>query len=167
VPDAESALRHTEVPDIILTDVMLPGLDGLSLVRMIRASPNLATVPVILLTARAGAESATEGLRAGADDYIVKPFNAEELLARLDIHHELTCLRNYALARAENKVSNLEKALSSNRQIGAAIGVLMASRQVTSEQAFNLLRRASNESNRKLGDVADRVVLTGSLDLVV
>jgi signal transduction histidine kinase/CheY-like chemotaxis protein len=167
VPDAESALRHTEVPDIILTDVMLPGRDGLSLVRMIRANPDLATVPVILLTARAGAESATEGLRAGADDYIVKPFNAEELLARLDVHHELTCLRNYALARAENQVSNLERALSSNRRIGAAIGVLMASRHVTSVQAFKLLRRASNESNRKLGDVADRVVLTGSLDLVV
>lgn len=167
VPDAESALRHRQVPDVILTDVMLPGRDGLSLVRMIRADPELATVPVILLTARAGAESAAEGLRAGADDYIVKPFNAEELLARLDVHHELTCLRNYALAQAQNQVANLETALSSNRRIGAAIGVLMASRQVTSQEAFALLRRASNESNRKLRDVADRVVLTGAIDLVV
>jgi len=167
VPDAESALRHAEVPDIILTDVMLPGRDGLSLVRMIRANPDLATVPVILLTARAGAESATEGLRAGADDCIVKPFNAEELLARLDIHHELTCLRSYALARAQNEVSNLVRALSSNRRIGAAIGVLMATRHVTSEEAFKLLRRASNDCNEKLGDVANRVVLTGSLDQVL
>ena len=166
-PDAESALRQQEVPDIILSDVMLPGRDGLSLVRMIRANPDYATVPVILLTARAGAESAAEGLRAGADDYIIKPFNAEELLARLDVHHELACLRNYALAQAKNQVSNLETALSSNRRIGAAVGVLMASRHVTSAQAFALLRRASNESNRKLDDVADRVVLTGSLDPVV
>jgi len=166
VPDAESALRHSEVPNIILTDVMLPGRDGLSLVRMIRANPDLATVPVILLTARAGAEAAAEGLRAGADDYIVKPFNAEELLARLDVHHELTCLRNYALARVENQVSNLENALSSNRRIGAAVGVLMASHKVTSQEAFELLRRTSNVSNRKLRDVADSVVLTGTLNPV-
>ena len=165
VPDAESALRHREVPDVILTDVMLPGRDGLSLVRMVRANPALAAVPVILLTARAGAEGAAEGLRAGADDYIVKPFNADELVARLDVHHELACLRNYALTQAESQVSNLETALTSNRRIGAAIGVLMASRRVTSQEAFALLRRASNESNRKLRDVADQVVLTGSLDL--
>jgi signal transduction histidine kinase/DNA-binding response OmpR family regulator len=167
VPDAESALRHQEIPNIILTDVMLPGRDGLWLVRMIRANPDLATVPVILLTARAGAEAAAEGLRAGADDYIVKPFNAEELLARLDVHHELTCLRNYALAKVENQVANLENALSSNRRIGAAVGVLMASQKVTSQEAFELLRRASNESNRKLRDVADSVVLTGTLQPVV
>lgn len=142
---------------------MLPGRDGLWLVRMIRANPDLATVPVILLTARAGAEAAAEGLRAGADDYIVKPFNAEELLARLDVHHELTCLRNHALAKVESQVSNLENALSSNRRIGAAVGVLMASQKVTSQEAFELLRRASNESNRKLRDVADSVVLTGTL----
>jgi DNA-binding response OmpR family regulator/two-component sensor histidine kinase len=167
VPDAESALRHRNVPDVILTDVMLPGRDGLSLVRAVRADPALATVPVILLTARAGAEFAAEGLRAGADDYIVKPFNAEELVARLDVHHELACLRSYALAQAESQVANLETALTSNRRIGAAIGVLMASRRVTSQEAFALLRRVSNESNCKLRDVADRVVLTGSLDLVV
>lgn len=164
VPDAESALRHEEVPDIILTDVMLPGRDGLSLVRMLRANPALVRVPVILLTARAGAEAAAEGLRAGADDYIVKPFHAEELLARLDVHHELTCLRSYALAQAQEQVSNLKTALSTNRRIGAAVGVLMASRRVTCDQAFALLRQTSNESNRKLGDVADDVVLTGSLD---
>ena len=167
VPDAESALRHRTVPDVILTDVMLPGRDGLSLVRMIRADPALAGVPVVLLTARAGAEFAAEGLRAGADDYIVKPFDADELLARLDVHQELACLRNYALAQAEHQVSNLETALSSNRRIGAAIGVLMASRRVTSQEAFALLRKASNESNRKLRDIADSVVLTGSLDLAV
>jgi len=163
VPDAKSALRQKEVPEIILTDVMLPGRDGLPLLRMIRTNPYLTSVPVVVMTERAGAESAADALRAGADDYILKPCNVEELLVRLDVRHELTRLRNDALAKAENQVSNLEAALSSNRRIGAAIGVLMASRQVTSQQAFALLRKASNESNRNLRDVADRVVLTGSL----
>ncbi|MEP7369288.1 MAG: ATP-binding protein, partial [Dermatophilaceae bacterium] len=126
VPDAEGALAIEWVPDMVLTDVMLPGMDGLALVRRLRASPGLSHLPVILLTARAGAESAAEGLAAGADDYIVKPFDPVELKARLDVHHELACLRTFALDEAENRTANLERALSSNRQIGAAIGILMA-----------------------------------------
>ena len=85
-------------------------------------------------------------------------------MARLAAHHELACLRNFALDEAENRSANLALALSSNRQIGAAIGILMASHKVTSDRAFALLREASNKTNRRLRDVADQVVLTGSLD---
>jgi DNA-binding response OmpR family regulator len=152
------------MPDLVLSDVMLPGLDGLALVRMLRANPDLSRTPVILLTARAGPESAAAGLRAGADDYIVKPFDPTELLARLEVHHELACLRNFALDAAENRSANLERALSSNRQIGAAVGIVMATHKLTSDRAFALLRDASNQSNLKLRDVADQVVLTGTLD---
>lgn len=163
-PDAETALAVASMPDLVLSDVMLPGLDGLALVRMLRANPDLSRTPVILLTALAGAESAATGLRAGADDYIVKPFDPAELLARLAVHHELACLRNFALDEAENRSANLERALTSNRQIGAAIGILMALHKVTSDRAFALLREASNNSNRGLRNVADQVVLTGSLE---
>ena len=162
-PDAETALALTTMPDVVLSDVMLPGLDGLALVRMLRANPDLSRTPVVLLTARAGADSAAKGLRAGADDYIVKPFEPAELLARLAVHHELAALRNFALDEAESRSANLERALRSNRQIGAAIGILMALHKLTSEAAFAMLRQASNNRNRTLRDVADRVVLTGSL----
>ncbi|MEP7035788.1 MAG: ATP-binding protein [Actinomycetota bacterium] len=164
VSDAETALAVTSKPDLVLSDIMLPGLDGLALVRMLRANPELSRTPVILLTARAGAESAATGLRTGADDYIVKPFEPAELLARLAVHHELACLRNFALDEAENRSANLERALSSNRQIGAAIGILMALHKLTKEAAFALLRETSNKRNRSLRDVADQVVLTGSLE---
>ncbi|MEP7193793.1 MAG: ATP-binding protein [Actinomycetota bacterium] len=163
VADAEAALAVEFTPDLVLSDVMLPGMDGLALVRLLRANPDLHRIPVILLTARAGAESAAAGLRAGADDYIVKPFDPGELLARLAVHHELACLRNFALDEAENRSANLEQALSSNRQIGAAVGILMASHKLASDRAFALLREASNKTNRRLRDVADQVVLTGSL----
>jgi len=143
---------------------MLPGMDGLALVRALRAHPDRRHIPVILLTARAGAEAAASGLRAGADDYIVKPFDPGELLARLSVHHELACLRNFALDEAENRSANLEQALSSNRQIGAAIGILMAMHKLPSDRAFALLREASNRTNHRLRDLADQVVLTGSLD---
>ncbi|MCC8395737.1 response regulator [Paraburkholderia sp. MMS20-SJTR3] len=77
------ALAREQVPDLVLTDVMMPALDGFELLQQIREDPRLAHVPVVLLTARAGEEAGIEGLRAGADDYIAKPFSPRELIARL------------------------------------------------------------------------------------
>ncbi|MFD0684821.1 chemotaxis protein CheB [Actinomadura fibrosa] len=77
------ALAHRDPPDLVLTDVMMPGLDGFALLRELRGDPDLSGIPVVLVTARAGEESAIEGLLAGADDYIVKPFSARELVARV------------------------------------------------------------------------------------
>jgi PAS domain S-box-containing protein len=81
---AEALVRAAQQrPELILADVMMPNLDGFGLVQRLRATPALRDVPVILLSARAGEESRIEGLDAGADDYLVKPFTARELLARV------------------------------------------------------------------------------------
>ena len=80
-------------PDIVVSDVMMPRLDGLGLVRKLRADPATADLPVILLSARAGEESAIGGLDAGSDDYLAKPFSARELLARVRTHVELARMR--------------------------------------------------------------------------
>lgn len=69
-------------PDLIVSDVMMPVMDGFAMVRALRADDRTKSVPVILLSARAGDESTVEGLDSGADDYLVKPFSARELLAR-------------------------------------------------------------------------------------
>jgi PAS domain S-box-containing protein len=82
-------LIRADPPDLLVSDVMMPGLDGLSLIRELRADPRTARIPVLLLSARAGQEAAAEGLRAGADDYLVKPFAAGELLARVTTHVRL------------------------------------------------------------------------------
>jgi PAS domain S-box-containing protein len=71
-------------PDVVLSDVMMPGLDGFGLLRELRADSRTAHIPVILLSARAGEEAKVEGLNAGADDYLVKPFGMRELVARLE-----------------------------------------------------------------------------------
>jgi signal transduction histidine kinase/DNA-binding response OmpR family regulator len=160
---AEEALGSPQVPDIVLCDIMLPGRSGTDLVRLMRADARLARVPAILITARSGSGSAAEGLAAGADDFIVKPFDPTELLARLRTHHELASLREFALAQAENKAANLESALASNRHIGMAIGIIMNQRRVTHEQAFAMLRSASQTRHRKLRDVADDILFTGDL----
>ncbi|NPC52137.1 PAS domain S-box protein [Corallococcus sp. AB032C] len=78
----ELARRHP--PDVVLSDVMMPGLDGFGLLRALKSDPRTAHVPVILLSARAGEEAKVEGLTAGADDYLVKPFGVRELVARLE-----------------------------------------------------------------------------------
>lgn len=78
----EKLLRHK--PDLLLTDMMMPKLDGFGLLGKVRNHPETKNIPVILLSARAGEEAKIEGLDAGADDYLVKPFSAKELLARVD-----------------------------------------------------------------------------------
>jgi signal transduction histidine kinase len=95
VPDGAVALAAAldEPPDLVLSDVMMPALDGFGLVRELRAHEATRRVPIILLSARAGEESAIEGLEAGADDYVAKPFSARELLARVRTHLELAKAR--------------------------------------------------------------------------
>jgi CheY-like chemotaxis protein len=84
-------------PDLILSDVMMPQLDGFELLRVLRAEDALRDIPVILLSARAGEESRIDGLDAGADDYLVKPFSARELLARVGAMLERERFRRAAL----------------------------------------------------------------------
>nr|WP_236048095.1 chemotaxis protein CheB [Actinoplanes ovalisporus] len=86
-------LARRDPPDLVLSDVMMPGMDGFALLSALRADSVLANVPVVLVTARAGEEAGIEGLLAGADDYIVKPFSARELVARIGAQLELTVMR--------------------------------------------------------------------------
>jgi signal transduction histidine kinase/serine phosphatase RsbU (regulator of sigma subunit)/anti-sigma regulatory factor (Ser/Thr protein kinase) len=89
-------------PDLVLTDVMMPRVDGFELLAKLRESPRTRRMPVIVLSARAGEEATVEGLDAGADDYLVKPFSGPELLARVHANLEVTRLRD-ALATGERE----------------------------------------------------------------
>ena len=93
--DGEQALAAIRArrPDLVLTDVMMPGLDGFGLLRELRSDPELRDLPVMLLSARAGEEAQVEGLTAKADDYLTKPFAARELIARVNANLELALLR--------------------------------------------------------------------------
>jgi signal transduction histidine kinase len=94
--EALDAARE-KCPDLVVSDVMMPELDGFELVRALRADERTRAVPIILLSARAGDESTVEGLASGADDYLVKPFSARELVARARTQLELAALRRGTL----------------------------------------------------------------------
>ena len=95
VSDGVMALQaiRAKKPDLVLTDVMMPGLDGFSLLRELRGDPTLRDIPVIVLSARAGEDARVEGLDATADDYLTKPFSARELIARVNANLEMALLR--------------------------------------------------------------------------
>jgi PAS domain S-box-containing protein len=98
--EALAAARRRR-PDLILSDVMMPRRDGFGLLRAVRADPRLANVPVVFISARAGEEASIEGIEAGADDYLLKPFSARELLARLR--------SNIRLARERSQVARIQQ----------------------------------------------------------
>jgi PAS domain S-box-containing protein len=112
VPDGATAFGviRERKPDLLLSDVMMPELDGFELLRKLRADPQLRDLPVILLSARAGEDAQVEGLDAGADDYLTKPFSARELIARVNSSLETARIRREAtrdLRESESRFRNM------------------------------------------------------------
>jgi signal transduction histidine kinase/CheY-like chemotaxis protein len=99
VGNGRQALERVKItkPDLILSDVMMPEVDGIGLVKALRKDEALQTIPIILLSARAGEEARIEGLQSGADDYLTKPFGRNELIARVSSNLHLSKLRREAL----------------------------------------------------------------------
>jgi signal transduction histidine kinase len=112
VADGQAALESAleRPPDLVLSDVMMPRMDGVALLRALRVDPKTSTVPVVLLSARAGEEAVVAGLETGADDYLVKPFSARELITRVATHLELARVRRLATDVA-NELADTRSAL--------------------------------------------------------
>ncbi len=102
------------LPDLILSDVMMPELDGFGLLRALRENPDTRTIPIILLSAKAGEESRVEGLSSGADDYLVKPFSARELIARVQTHIQLAKVRAEAARNVRESENKLQLSLKAS-----------------------------------------------------
>ena len=125
VTDGRQALEEVRarVPDIVISDVMMPRLDGLQLLAALRNDPRTAALPVLLLSARAGQEASIEGLLAGADDYLVKPFAAADLLARVRANVELARLRSHQARWRTALVDSLQEAFFICDARGAVIEI--------------------------------------------
>jgi DNA-binding response OmpR family regulator len=149
--DGQAALdairRHR--PDLVLSDVMMPGLDGFGLLRAIRSDPSLRDMAVILLSARAGEEARAEGLDAGADDYLTKPFSARELLARVGANLAMARMRREAAEALRVRTAELEAVLET-----VPVGVWFThdrdARRVHGNRAAARLLRMSEADNPSL-----------------
>lgn len=149
VPDGWAALEaaRRSTPDLIISDVMMPQMDGFELLSKLRQDAELRDVPVILLSARAGEEAVIEGLQAMADDYLVKPFSARELIARVAGQLQLATLRRDAAEREQWLRREAEALLQQ-----APMGIYVVDE--------NLRVRAANSTARvAFRDVADPVGL--------
>ncbi|BBY18208.1 histidine kinase [Mycolicibacterium litorale] len=125
VTDGHEALEsvRADIPDLVVSDVMMPRLDGLGLVAALRTEPRTAALPVLLLSARAGQEASIEGLQAGADDYLVKPFAAAEFLARVRANVALARLRNHHNRWRTALIDSLQEAFFVCDEDGAIVEI--------------------------------------------
>ncbi len=105
---AALAMCQRSPPDVLLSDIMMPGMNGIALLQHIRANSTTASLPVILLSARAGEEARIEGLSAGADDYLIKPFPARELVARVESTIRLMQVRREAEAEVRKLAAEIQ-----------------------------------------------------------
>jgi PAS domain S-box-containing protein len=145
--DGEQALlaARRERPNLILSDVMMPRLDGFALLAAVRADEALRSVPVVLLSARAGEDSRIEGFDAGADDYLIKPFSARELLARVGALLELDSMRRHVDEVSRRRTEQFETLLNE-----APLGVYLV-------DADFRIREVNPTARPAFGDIPDLI----------
>ncbi len=133
-------------PDLVLSDVMMPRLDGFGLLKALRARPLTSATPVIFLSARAGEEARLEGIDVGADDYLIKPFSARELTTRIDTHIRLSRLRRAATEHIRISEERLRIAID-EAGMGTWDRDLRSGELRWSASLYRLLGLAPSESN--------------------
>ncbi|HSZ62804.1 MAG TPA: response regulator [Terriglobales bacterium] len=138
-------------PDLIVSDVMMPILDGFELLKALRADEQTRTIPVILLSARAGEESRVEGIQAGADDYLIKPFSARELLARVGGRLEIARLQREKESQLRASQAELERRVRERTQ-----ELLNASEELR-ELSARILQAQDEERRRIARELHDGV----------
>jgi signal transduction histidine kinase len=171
VPDGKAALdvARERPPNLILSDVMMPVLDGFQLLEAIRYDQHTRRIPVVLLSARAGEESRVEGMQAGADDYLIKPFSARELLARISARLEITRLQGEGEQRYRELAESLEKQVRARtQQLEQRTTELMKQSEDIRNLSAQLLQNQSEERRhiaRELHDSAGQSLAVLSMTL--
>ena len=130
--EAWTLLQEPDAPTIMVLDWLMPRLDGVEICRRIRAHPRLSSVYIILLTSRAAVEDVVQGLEAGANDYITKPFDAAELRARMQVGVRVVNLQTTLAER----VREVEEALSRVKQLQGLLPICSYCKKIRDDQNY-------------------------------
>ena len=164
-------LIQQKLPDLVLTDVMMPEVDGFQLLNALRADPQTKSIPIILLSARAGEEATVEGLQAGADDYLIKPFSARELMARVETQLQMSRLRQ---ERSANRLKD-EFLATVTHELNAPLAAILAWARLLQTKPFDrpmmlraleTIERNANNQAKLIEDLLDiSSILSGKRSL--
>jgi sigma-B regulation protein RsbU (phosphoserine phosphatase) len=130
--EAWAALQAADAPPLVVLDWMMPGLDGLEVCRRVRGRPAATAPYVVLLTARTRREDVVEGLEAGADDFVGKPFDRDELRARLNVGVRMVALQRKLAAR----VRELEEAMSRVQQLQGLLPICAYCKKIRNDENY-------------------------------
>jgi len=161
-------------PDLIISDVMMPAMNGFEMKELISADPQLANVPFLFLTARSADEDRVAGIRNGADDYITKPFITEELIARIEavlrrVRREQERGREQAQQSAQEEMEKLRKEIlqNFNHELRTPMGNIIMSLDLvinkkfsTTEEQNEFIRMAHSSADRLESLIADIAALS-------
>jgi PAS domain S-box-containing protein len=158
VGDGHAALDRirTRAPDLVLSDVMMPGLDGFGLLAAIRADERTRSIPVILLSARAGEEARIEGLDAGADEYLVKPFSARELLACVASQLQLARMRRETERALRDRSEQYRTILNQKAYLAAIVD--SADDAILSKDLNGIIQSCNAAAERLFGYTSSELV---------
>lgn len=156
--DALEKIRE-EKPVLVLSDIMMPVMDGHELLHELKNNPATAHIPVIFLSARAGDEARMEGLQAGADDYLVKPFSAKEVLARIKAQIKLLQTRNHLNAQLHNLFVQAPIAICVLRGRNMVI-------EVANERMLEIWGRTDTGLNKPIREVLPEIGKQGFTELL-
>lgn len=167
-------LAQEQKPDLIICDVMMPTPNGFELRKILSLWPDMASIPFIFLTARTGGTDKLRGLKSGADDYMTKPFNRDELLARVEAvlrRNELG--RQKGLAEAQTQIETLKREVSQNisHELRTPVGLVLMSLEMALKERFagklleqDLFIKMALESAQRLHTLIDDLITLGEMD---
>ena len=141
-------------PDLILLDIRMPGMDGYEVCHQLKSDEATKDIPIIFMTGLTELDDKLKAFAVGGVDYITKPFQESELLARVSVHFTISNLQKEL---AEKNV-RLEGALDTGNVVNVAIGVLMEQKGISRDEAFEIIRSQARSQRVKVSAVANEIL---------
>jgi len=141
-------------PDLILLDIRMPGMDGYEVCHQLKSDESTREIPIIFMTGLTELDDKLKAFAVGGVDYVTKPFQESELLARVSVHLQISNLQK----ELADKNVRLEGALDTGNVVNVAIGVLMQRKGIKREEAFEIIRSQARSERRKVSDVANELL---------